>query len=482
MTTLEFLSYLRTLDVRLWIHDDRLRYSAPDGVLTPALRAELAERKAEIIAFLREAEEAVLVTFPPIQPVSRDRELPLSFAQQRLWFLDQLVSGNPFYNVSTAVRLIGHLNVTALAQSLDGIVRRHETLRTTFVSVEGQPVQIIAPVQIVSLPAVDLRELVEAEREIQAWWLIVEEERRPFDLTHGPLWRAILLQMKADEHVLLLTMHHIVSDGWSLGVLIQEMAALYQAFAAGKPSPLPELPIQYADFAVWQREWLQGEVLEKQLGYWKQQLASAPAVLELSTDRPRPPVPTFQGAQLPFALSQPLTEALKELSQREGVTLFMTLLAAFKTLLYRYTGQEDVIVGSPIANRNQAEIGGLIGFFVNTLVLRTDLEGNPSFRELLGRVREVTLGAYAHQDLPFEMLVEELQPERDMSRMPLIQVVLVLQDVGMKEFELLELTLSLLEFERSVTRVDLEFHLWNFPEGLNGFLLGSGKKVSDGVS
>ena len=469
--TEEFLSHLYSLDIKLRVSDDRLRCNAPKGTLTPALRAELAERKAEIIAFLREADDAAPSISPPIRPISRDGELPLSFAQQRLWFLDQLVPGNPFYNVSAAVRMTGRLNVTALAQSLNGIVQRHETLRTTFATADGQPFQVIVTALTLPLPMVDLREIPGMEREAEARRLAMGDEQRPFDLARGPLLRTTLLQMEAEEHVLLLTMHHVVSDGWSLGVLIREIAALYQAFSTGEPSPLPELPIQYADFAVWQREWLQGKVLDAQLSYWKRQLAGAPAVLEMPADRPRPPVQTYRGAQQAFALPRSLTEALKRLSQQEECTLFMMLLAAFKALVYRYTGHEDIVVGSPIANRTRAEIEGLIGFFVNTLVLRTDLGGNPSFRELLGRVREVALGAYAHQDLPFEKLVEELQPERDMSRNPLFQIMFVFQNAPMAPLELWGLTLSMLEFARGVARVDLEFHLWEVPEGLDGFVL-----------
>jgi len=470
-TAEEFLSHLYSLDIKLRVSDDRLRCNAPKGTLTPALRAELAERKAEIIAFLREADDAAPSISPPIRPVSRDGELPLSFAQQRLWFLDQLVPGNPFYNVSAAVRMTGRLNVTALAQSLNGIVQRHETLRTTFATADGQPFQVIVTALTLPLPMVDLREIPGMEREAEARRLAIGDEQRPFDLARGPLLRTTLLQMGAEEHVLLLTMHHIVSDGWSLGVLIREIAALYQTFSTGEPSPLPELPIQYADFAVWQREWLQGKVLDAQLSYWKRQLTGAPAVLEMPADRPRPSVQTYRGAQQAFALPRSLTEALKRLSQQEECTLFMMLLAAFKALVYRYTGHEDIVVGSPIANRTRAEIEGLIGFFVNTLVLRTDLGGNPSFRELLGRVREVALGAYAHQDLPFEKLVEELQPERDMSRNPLFQIMFVFQNAPMAPLELWGLTLSMLEFARGVARVDLEFHLWEVPEGLDGFVL-----------
>jgi len=405
---------------------------------------------------------------PPIVPVPRDQTLPLSFAQQRLWFIDQWEPGNPYYNIPTAVRLTGPLDVAALEQSLNEVVRRHEALRTTFETVEGRPVQIIAPVLTVPLPVVDLGGLAETEREAEARRLAVEEAGWSFDLARGPLARAAALRLGKEEYVLLLNMHHIVSDGWSTGVFIQEMATLYQAFSAGQPSPLPELLIQYADFAIWQREWLQGEVLDAQLAYWKEQLRDAPAVLDLPTDRPRPPIQTYKGATESFTLSESLTAALQALSREEGSTLFMTLLAAFDTLLYRYTGQKDIVVGSPIANRNRSEIEGLIGFFVNTLVLRTGLSGNPTFRELLGQVREMTLGAYAHQDVPFEMLVDELQPERDLSRTPLFQVMFVLQNAPMPLQGQSGLTFSPLEVDSRTAKFDLTLFMVETAQGLSG--------------
>ena len=406
----------------------------------------------------------------PISSVSPGKELRLSFAQQRLWFLDQLRPDSPVYNVPVVFQLRGLLDVAALEHSLNEIVRRHKALRTTFATVDGRLIQVVAPVLSLTLPVVGLCEVPETEREASARQLLTEEVRRPFDLAHGPLLRATLLRLDAEEHVLLLMMHHIVSDDWSIKVFNQELAVLYEAFSAGKPSPLPELPIQYADFAVWQRQWLQGEVLEEQLSYWKQQLGGSLPVLELPTDRPRPAVQTFEGAIQSFVLSSDLTNALKALSRREGVTLFMTLLAAFRTLLYRYTGQWDILVGSPIANRNRAEIERLIGFFVNTLVLRIDLSGNPTFRELLCRVREVTLEAYAHQDLPFEKLVEELQPERDMSRNPLFQVVFALQNVLVEAPALPGLTVSPVEVHNGTAKFDLTLELWERPEGFCGRL------------
>ncbi|MBD1892511.1 non-ribosomal peptide synthetase [Coleofasciculus sp. FACHB-SPT9] len=397
---------------------------------------------------------------------------PASFAQQRLWFLDQLFPGNTFYNVATALRLTGSLNAWALEETFNEIVRRHEALRTTFRMLDGQPVQVIAPSLTIPLPLIDLRHLSATEREAETRRLATEERSRPFDLSQDSLLRVMLLQLDSSEHVLLLNLHHIISDGWSIGVLIRELGTLYTAFGNNERSPLPELPIQYADFADWQREWLQGEVLETQLAYWKQQLNNLPS-LNLPTDKPRPAAPTYQGATQFLELPKSLSEELEALSQRQGVTLFMTLLAAFQTLLYRYTQQEDIVVGSPIANRNRREIEGLIGFFVNSLVLRTNLSGNPTFLELLSRVREVALGAYAHQDLPFEKLVEELHPERNLSQHPLFQVAFSLQNTPIEALELPGLTLSHLDFDNPSAKFDLEFHLWESPEAIKGQVIYS---------
>ncbi|MBV8882381.1 MAG: AMP-binding protein, partial [Chroococcidiopsidaceae cyanobacterium CP_BM_RX_35] len=392
---------------------------------------------------------------------------PVSFAQQRLWFLEQLVPGNPFYNVPTAVRLSGPLNLSALEQTFNEIVRRHEALRTTFRMVEGQLVQILAPELNIPLPIVDLQHLPATIQEQEAQRLTAQAAQQPFDLALGPLLRVQLLQLGETEYVLLLTMHHIVSDGWSIGVLIRELGVLYAALTNHQPSPLAALPIQYADFAQWQRQWLQGEVLATQLAYWQQQLDNLP-VLELPTDRPRPAVQSYRGATQYLELSLDLTQALESLSEAEGVTLFMTLLAAFQTLLYRYTGQTDIAVGSPIANRNRSEIEGLIGFFVNSLVMRTDLAGNPSFRELLSRAREVVLGAYAHQDLPFEKLVEELQPERHLSHMPLFQVMFALQSAPTPALDFVGLNLEFSEIENKTAKFDLTLSVENTEQGLKG--------------
>ncbi|HVS00494.1 MAG TPA: amino acid adenylation domain-containing protein, partial [Thermoanaerobaculia bacterium] len=382
---------------------------------------------AEVEAALRSGRAAAA---PVIERVSRTGDLPLSFAQQRLWFLDQLAPGSPIYNIPAALPLSADLNPGAFACALHEVIRRHEALRTTFITRDGMPIQVVAPEVVCQLPEVDLSALPADTAADEARRLGREEAGRPFDLAAGPLLRTTLLR-PADRHrVLLLTVHHIVSDGWSMQVLEREMTALYAAFSRGEASPLPELPIQYADFAVWQRAWLEGGELQRQLEYWRGQLAGAPAGLDLPTDHPRPAVATFRGALRSVVLPRDLGAGLQSLGRREGTTLFMVLVGVFSTLLSRITGQEDVLVGSPIANRTRVEIEGLIGFFVNTLVLRTDLAGEPTFRELLERVRRTALEAYAHQDLPFERLVDELAVERSLSRSPLFQVMLVLQNAA----------------------------------------------------
>ncbi|QLE53350.1 amino acid adenylation domain-containing protein (plasmid) [Nostoc sp. C057] len=476
MNTVEFLTYLRSLDIQVFIDAEKFRANAPDGILTPELRAEIQGRKAEIIEFLAASNRTNNHSFKPIVPISRSGNLPLSFAQQRLWFLDQLIPNNPFYNIPLALHLTGSLNLAALEQTFNEIVQRHEALRTTIVVQTGQPVQVINSTLTIPLPIIDLRQLPQAEREIQAQRLTTQEAQRPFNLSTDSLLQVKLLWLDETQYILLLTMHHIVSDGWSIGVLIQEIAALYTAFASNQPSPLPKLTIQYADFAYWQRQWLQGEVLKKQLSYWQKQLDGI-SMLNLPTHKPRLAVQTYQGARQPLQLSKSLSKSLLALGQQEGVTLFITLLAAFQVLLYRYTQQEDIVIGSPIANRNRSEIEGLIGFFVNSLVLRTDLSGNPTFRELLSRVKEVALGAYSHQDLPFEKLVEELHPERNLNQNPLFQVVFALQNAPMTALELPSLTLRALPFETETTRFDLEFHLWE-PNTQNGLWTDSSEGIS----
>ena len=377
------------------------------------------------------AEEGI--EFPAVEPIRRqsDRtDLRLSFAQQQLWLLDQLEPGNPAYNLPTALQLIGDLNVPALEAALRHIEQRHEALRTTFASADGQPRQVINPPGFSRLPLTDLRPLAPARRRAEARRLIDEESLRPFDLSRGPLFRAILLRLDEREHVLLLTMHHIVSDGWSTTILWRELSQLYPALLDGRAPALPELPIQYADYAAWQRQQFTSEALAEQLGYWREQLAGAPPLLELPTSRPRPAVRSGRGASVTLRMDEAEAGALRQLSRAEGATMFMTLAAAFALLLRRYSGQEEVVMGTPVAGRTRREVEGLIGFFVNTLVLRTDLGGEPTFRELLRRVREVCLSAYAHQEVSFEKLIEELRPNRDQSYTPIFQVY-----INMHSFE-----------------------------------------------
>lgn len=395
-----------------------------------------------------------------------DTPLPVSFSQQRMWLSDQLEPNSPAYNIPCSVRLTGTLNVQALRSGLNEIVRRHEVLRTTYETVDGQPIQIIAPSQVMPLPVIDLGAVPEIEREQEADRMVMEEAQRPFDLARGPLLRIALPRLAADEHILLLTMQHIISDDWSIGAFIQEIATLYEAFSTGKPSPLAELPIQYADYAYWQRQWLRGEVLRSQVSYWKQQLAGAPPFLELLADHPRRLVQTRRGAHEVLVIPEALTEALRTLSRQKGTTLFMTLIAALNILLYRYTNQEDILVGSPIANRNQVETHGLIGFFANTLVLRTDLSGNPTFRETLGRVRKVALGAYSHQDVPFEMLVEELQQERDPSRSPIFQVMFSLHSNPVPVMTFSEVTMRPLIVGNATVNFDIGLSVEEEPKKL----------------
>lgn len=404
---------------------------------------------------------------------------PASFAQQRLWFIEQLLPGDSLYTSPLIFRLTGFLKRSQLDQSLQGIVDRHEILRTKFEVIDGQLVQAIAPQLTIPLTFTNLQILPPNIRQSTALDQICQEIQQPFLLDQGPLFRARLWQLQDREHLLLMALHHIIFDEWSSGVLIRELGELYAALVENKPAALPELPIQYADFAHWQREWLQGEVLSSQLNYWKQQLKDV-SILNLPGAVSRSLTQGHEGASQLLELPQSLLDDLEELSQKAGVTLFMTLLAAFKTLLYRYSGQTDIAIGSPVANRHQSELEGLIGFFVNSLVLRTNLEGNPTFRELLNRVRDVTLAAYDHQDLPFEKLVEELQPVRSLGQNPLFQVVFALQNTPIEQLNLPGLVLSPVELETKTSRFDLELYLWKCADNFRN-LWGKGWQQSDGL-
>lgn len=431
--------------------------------LSPAKRA-LLERMMKKRADPADAGQQPIPRRPP-EPMA-----PLSFGQEILWVLDRLVPGNTAYNVPRATRLIGELNVPALQKALNTIVARHEVLRTIYKDVAGTPFQIVQPDAEVRLQITDLQALSDAARDAEAQRILLEGARYSFDLSRDLMLRACLLKLSEQEHLFLLLTHHIASDGWSKGLLFRELIALYDAFAQGKASPLPDLPLQYGDFAVWQRRIFQGKVLDQQIAYWRDKLTGAPALIDLPLDHPRPPALSYRGLRQAFLIQRPVMEALRALAQKEGATLFMVLLAAFQTLLFRYTHQEDVVVGTPIAGRNRKDIEDIIGFFTNTLVMRTDFSNHPSFRQVIGRVREVALGAYDHQDLPFEKLVLELKPERALSHAPLFQVMFVLQNQPAEERQLEGLSMSPLKIERGNAKFDLLLSLTERPEGLSGSL------------
>jgi amino acid adenylation domain-containing protein len=428
--------------------------------------AGLSAERRELLAYSIEGEGTESPQTPTIAKRETQAELPLSFAQRRVWFLAQLEPESPVYNIPAAYRLSGPLNVPALEQSLSEIVRRHETLRTTFTSAGGSPVQSIAERRTIALPITDLSSCPEAAREATAQRVMCEEAQRPFDLARDVMLRATLLRLDAAEHVLLLTMHHIAADDWSMGVLMREVTALYEAFATCQPAPLPALPIQYADYAVWQREWLQGDILKTQLSYWEERLNGAPPILQLPIDYSRPPAQSFQGARQSVALPQTLSEALKVLSRRESVPLFVTLLTAFQILLRRHTGQDDIVIGFSVAGRNRPKVEGLIGLFVNTLVLRTDLSSNSSYRELLRQVHQVVLEAYGHQDLPFEKLVAELQLERDLTRNPLFDVVFNFSDRPWSSLPLSGLSIKSLELPEPTARFSMTLYATETQNGI----------------
>ena len=498
----EFLNTLRERDILVRLEGENLRFNAPNGALTPELRAELIAKKPEIIRFLQEAQRFVApCEAPPITPAPRDTVLPLSFAQQRLWFLEQFDPGRATYNICPCFELRGAVNTDTLRASLDAVIMRHEALRTVFPAADGLPAQEILPSVAAPFEVVSLAHLPISERETEAKRLLAEHAEKPFDLKNGPLIRALLIETPpppiptsvlppppapcpiADalpipasgggkrltlspqtpalnpEYTLLLCLHHIVCDGWAMARLIAEISQNYNALLRGAAPPFPPLAIQYPDFAVWQRKNFEAGALEKALTYWKTKLADAPQTLNLPTDLPRPPRPTYRGGMVKFQLSAPLTRSLQAVSRQENATLFMTLLAAFQTLLFRYTNQEDVCVGTPIANRQRTELEPLIGFFVNTLVLRGDLSGQPTFRELLRRTRAVALEAYAQQDAPFEQVVEAVQPERSLQQSPLFQVLFALQNTPQESLRLEGAAPAHLQYLGGVSKFDLSMFL-----------------------
>ena len=423
-----------------------------------------------LLSLLLEAEGVRVAPPQIIGRSARPAQLPLSFAQQRLWFLDRLEPENAAYHIAIAFQLEGQLDGASLQKSLDALVRRHEVLRTNFIAREGQPVQQIAPLPRVNVALVDLQYLAVKNRDADVQRLLTAESRKPFALARDALLRVLLVKLGETTHILLATMHHIIADGWSIHILIRELSLLYQAFLAGHAIPLPELPIQYVDFAVWQREWLQGAVFETQLTYWQRQLAGIPALSTFPPDRPRPAVQTYQGRTVRFEIPAELTRRLKTLSQHAEATLFSTLLAAFATLLGRYSGQEDLVIGTPVANRTYQELEPLIGFFVNTLALRIELSGNPTFRELLRQVRHVTLAAQDHQAVPFEKLVEALHPERNRSYAPVFQVMFALQNVPPAVLALPGVTAQPVALETGTAKFDVTLLLTETERGLAGTL------------
>ncbi|MDI1279363.1 non-ribosomal peptide synthetase [Methylobacter sp.] len=467
MMLTELLATLRDLNVHIYAEGDALKCKAPKNALSDNVKAQLKAQKKELIELLSLAGKHGRT---PIIPVLRTQPIPLSYAQQRLWFLDQLEPGNAFYNIPVAVRLSGELNDAALEQSLNEIVRRHENLRTTFITTNGQAEQTIAPRLFVPVARTDLTALAEPLRQTALVDSCHREASRPFELSTGPLIRVSLLTLSNEtdkqECVLLVILHHIISDGWSSSLLIREFGSIYEAFSQGSASPLKDPAIQYADFVYWQRRWLVGAVLQEQTDYWRKQLEGAPKLHELPTDRVRPGIMSYCGANYRFTVPLALAEKLQTLSRSCDATLFMTLLASFKVLLFRYSHQQDLSIGTPIANRNRLEIEDLIGFFVNTLVLRSDLSGDPQFNVLLGQIRQTVLDAQSHQDLPFEQVVEALQPERNMSFNPLFQVLFVLQNTPQSSLKLSGLQINSMDDENTTTKFDLTLFMTERTAGL----------------
>ncbi len=448
MRVVDLMSRLRRANIDLWVDGDRLRYSAPQGALAPDLRAALVEHKAEVMEFLARASTA-LPPAPPIAVVSHDQPLPLSFPQRRIWFFEQVYPGTSTYHMTASWRVSGALDVAELRRCFNAIISRHAALRTRFQPQDDEPAQVIADTVAMALPVIDLTALPGPGRAAEIRRLMPAELGRPFDLTQVPLVRATLLRTGPDEHILMLTIHHIIADMWSVEVLLGELTALYRS------EPLAPLAIQYADYAAWQRSWLATDVLAGQLDYWTARLAGALAILNLPTDRPRPQVRTYAGARQSGSFPAELLAGIDALCQREGATRFMVMLAAYAILLSRYSGEKDILIGSPIANRKQSELEHLIGFFINILVLRIDLGADPTFRELLSQVREVALGAYEHQEMPVEQLVEALHPRRDPARPPLFQAMFILQNAATSSLELPGLTIEELPGNRAATEYDL---------------------------
>jgi amino acid adenylation domain-containing protein len=454
VTAAKLLSELRRADVKVWLEGDVLRYKTPAGSVSPGLLKDLAESREELSALLRKARRAAVPAPLPIRHMDRDGEQLASFAQEQLWLLHQFAPEDPAYNISTGIRLKGPLNYAALAQTLGEVIRRHEVLRSTFHSTGERLLQMVQLYRCRPIPLVDMKSLAQRGQDVFSKMLSSAEARRPFDLSLGPLLKTRLLTLGERDHIVLFTMHHIVSDGWSIAILIREVAAIYEAFSSGAPSPLAELEIQFADYAHSEREWLKREAFQERLEFWKRQLEDVP-MLDVPTDKIRPGVQTSNGASVQLTLTDSLFRSLNRLSRRHGVTLFMTLLAAFKTLLHLYSNQNEIVIGTSVANRNWPELKGLIGPFVNTLVLRTSLSGDPTVQQLLLRVRENTLAAQSNQELPFQILVNELQPDRHSSRNPFFQVLFAFQNTPVAPLELKGLQLRTLDIGRKTAQFDL---------------------------
>ena len=424
MNTTELLSLLRSMDVQLWADGEKLRCSAPRGVLTPAIRKEMADHKAELLAILREAQQSEILSFPSIESIPRDQFLPLSSGQKRLWFLNQLDPSSSAYNIPFAGRIKRNVNIEVLEDCVDEVLTRHEILRSTFQSIDGQPVTLVHPAGSNHLKTIDLHYLPENKREEEALFLVEKEAQQPFDLRQGPLIRFNLYCLGVEDFIIQVVVHHIVFDGWSIGILQREISELYWRFSNNKPSHLQDLPVQYVDFASWQQQQLSSDGFQNQLTYWRKNLSGRLPRLDLPTDKHSLSTTSHKGETRSLLLSKELTQALVEFTHQESATVFMIFLAVLTILLQRLSGEEDIIVGTPIAGRNRPELEQIIGLFLNTLVLRNDLSGNPTFRELLSRIRTTALEAYSNQDVPFEKLVEELQPERSLNRNPIFDVLI----------------------------------------------------------
>ena len=469
MPIIEFLSKLKNLDIRLWVENDALQYQAPKGAVTKELLHEIKCRKDEIISFLRQVNMEARINREPIPRASKEdgQRIPLSFSQQSMWFYSQITKANPVFNISNAVKMKGTLHKDILLKSLTEVIARHEPLRTTFKSVDGRPVQSIKPSVEVTLPEIDLRNIPQKEQEQYLKKSLKEEARFIFNLKSGPLFRFCLFMLDENEYVFSMVIHHIISDAWSNAILVGELFKFYEAFLKGEDLKLPELPIQYSDYSLWERDWLKGEALEELLGYWRKQLAN-PTTIQLPTDYPRPKIQTYEGGFEPLTISKSLTERLKAICNKEGTTLFMITLAAFQTLLYRYSSQTDILTGTVVANRNRKEVKNLVGFFMNTLVLRSNFDGNPSFIEVLRKIKNMALDAYTYQELPFDKLLEELKPERDASRTPLFQTMLIFHNTQKVELELPGLKMNQIDVESGMAPFDLRLQLTESNEEIKG--------------